>query len=640
MRNLIWAMPILLLCIIGNTANAQVLITKDKTKQTPHPSAILDLDDASSGLLLPRLTVEEMNKIKKPADGLLIYNSTEKSVFIFKQQENLWQPISINAQQNSLLSTDTCCEWKFDTTANRVYLVRGLDVVDSIFYNTTTKKFVFADKESYVNSFGQEFPITTFNGKYYFKSTASRFTDTLNSSPSNINSFMEVDNNALPDNGFSSIQAVTVANPTANQRIGFLNAGSFTTIHAGNDTAFSVTGITNSATVNGVGAANILTGFTNNTRVSFNAQKNISTLYGIRNSISNLSSISRISGNAYGYFGSISATDTLGNKTAYDGNVYGIFLNSINAATPKKNYAFYSNKAYNRFGDSTLVTDGFTTQPRAIFDINSTGTMILPVGFSTQRPVAALAGMFRYNSNLIAPEYYNGTQWKSLNTDSAEWVYNATTSRVYLQRGLAKNDTMFYNPTTRKFVFADRYTNTNSLGSDFPVDLFNAKYTFKGTASQRTDTSLLDGSVTNVVYEVDNANVGTFYTALQSSAVMNPKAFQKADQLLGFNNTSIHAGNDSVQVVYGIINSARNSGNGKSGSITGFQNTTRIQNGNANNTGELIGIRNSVGRSGATAGRVTGNVYGLIQSFTGLTNNVDGSVYVVFFNSVTCAAPK
>jgi hypothetical protein len=266
--------------------------------------------------------------------------------------------------------------------------------------------------------------------------------------------------------------------------------------------------------------------------------------------------------------------------------------------------------------------------------------MILPAGLNVQRPASPLEAMFRYNTNGKAPEYYNGSAWKSLSTDSAEWKFIPANNWVNLQRGLALHDTIFYSTQTRKFVFADRYTNTNSLGSDFPVDLFNAKYTFKATASQRLDSSLTDGPVANVVYEVDNAALGTVYTALQSSAVINPKAFQKSDQLAGYSNTSIHAGNDSVQAVYGIINAARNSGNGKSGIITGFQNSARILNGVNNNTGQLTGIQNIVGRSGATAGRVTGNVYGYNGLFSGLAGNVDGNVYGIFLNNVTGAAAR
>ena len=167
---------------------------------------------------------------------------------------------------------------------------------------------------------------------------------------------------------------------------------------------------------------------------------------------------------------------------------------------------------------------------------------------------------------------------------------------------------------------------------------FGAKYTFKATASKR-DSSQFDGSNTNIVYEVDNTNAMTLYNALSTSTVMNPKAFQKADQLSGITNTIIHAGNDSVQLVYGMLNTARNSGNGRSGSITGIQNMVRIQNGNGNNTGEMAGFRNIMSRSGATAGRVTGNVYGWIGSFSGFANNVDGNMYGIFLGSVAGAGP-
>ena len=264
--------------------------------------------------------------------------------------------------------------------------------------------------------------------------------------------------------------------------------------------------------------------------------------------------------------------------------------------------------------------------------------MILPAGTTLQRPAPGVAGMLRYNNSNASAEFYNGSAWKGLNSDSTEWKYDSLTKRVNLVRGLPANDTVFYSPSTRKFVFADRYTNTNSLGQDFPIDAFNGKYTFKGTASKRTDSTQQDGPVMNISYEVDNANAGTVFNSLQTTAVMNPKAFQKADQLAGYTNTTIHAGNDSVQAVYGILNTARNSGNGKSGSITGILNSTRILNGVNDNTGTLIGFQNIVSRSGASAGRVTGNVYGWLGSVSGLNGFVDGNVYGIYLNPVTGAA--
>jgi hypothetical protein len=247
--------------------------------------------------------------------------------------------------------------------------------------------------------------------------------------------------------------------------------------------------------------------------------------------------------------------------------------------------------------------------------------------------------MYRFNTQSKGPEYFNGTDWKTLSADSAEWSFNPATSRVSLTRGLPK-DTIFYNPQTRKFVFSDRYTNTNSLGQDFPVDAFNAKYTFKSTASQRTDSTLLDGSVMNVVYEVDNASSGTIFQTLSTTAVINPKSFQKSDILTGITNTAIHAGNDSLQVLFGITNSVRNSGNGRTGIITGIQNQVGINNGSNDNAGEIVGIRNSIFRNATTTGRVTGNIYGWLGTISGFTGNVDGSIYGVFLGNVSGAGPK
>ncbi len=65
---------------------------------------------------------------------------------------------------------------------------------------------------------------------------------------------------------------------------------------------------------------------------------------------------------------------------------------------------------------------------------------------------------------------------------------DALTNKVNLVRGLPLSDTIFYKTQSRQFVFSDRNTNTNSLGSDFPVESFGGKFTFKSTASQRSDT--------------------------------------------------------------------------------------------------------------------------------------------------------
>ena len=444
----------------------------------------------------------------------------------------------------------------------------------------------------------------------------------------------EVDNDTTTGNLYNALQTTAVMNPKAFQKAGQLSGISNTTIHAGNDSVDAVLGIINQARNSGNGMSGSITGIQNSVRISNGVNNNTGNMYGFQNSMSRSGATAgRVTGNVYGWYGTFS-----GFTTKVDGSIYGIYLNNVIGATAGKNYAFYSNVGTNRFGDSVLVTNVGALNPRAVMDINATSAMIIPAGTTAQRPVTGIAGMLRFNNTNASTEFYNGTSWKGVNADSTEWKYDAVTKRVNLVRGLPVKDTAFYNPVTRKFVFADRYTNTNSLGSDFPIDAFNGKYTFKGTASQRQDTTQSGGPVTMISYEVDNdASIGNGYTSLQTTTVMNPKANQKAAQLLGISNTTIHAGNDSVDIVMGVSNQVRNSGNGKSGSIIGMQNLVRISNGVNNNTGDMYGFQNSMTRTGATAGRVTGNVYGWYGTFSGFATKIDGSIYGVYLNSVTGA---
>ena len=47
------------------------------------PSAIVQFDSTTQGVLLPRLTTAEMNAIAAPEEGLEIYNSTSKTKWYY-----------------------------------------------------------------------------------------------------------------------------------------------------------------------------------------------------------------------------------------------------------------------------------------------------------------------------------------------------------------------------------------------------------------------------------------------------------------------------------------------------------------------------------------------------------------------------
>lgn len=63
----------------------------------------------------------------------------------------------------------------------------------------------------------------------------------------------------------------------------------------------------------------------------------------------------------------------------------------------------------------------------------STGYFDLPSGTTAQRPGSANTGNFRYNSEVNAPEYYNGTTWLSLGTLDGSTENRAAPSALYLR---------------------------------------------------------------------------------------------------------------------------------------------------------------------------------------------------------------
>lgn len=59
----------------------------------PDQSAVLDIQSVNKGLLIPRMSLEERNNIKNPANGLLIFQTDEKSGFYFYEATN-WKPLT------------------------------------------------------------------------------------------------------------------------------------------------------------------------------------------------------------------------------------------------------------------------------------------------------------------------------------------------------------------------------------------------------------------------------------------------------------------------------------------------------------------------------------------------------------------
>ncbi|MFM6924705.1 MAG: beta strand repeat-containing protein [Ferruginibacter sp.] len=630
---------VIVLLISGTSLYAQVKIGGQKAS-APHPSAVLELSDSAKGFLMPRVSKEQMAGIKTPANGLMVYNTSDDKIYVYRQSVKEWRElIMAPLPAANMISPEDSSEWVYDTDSSRVYLRRGLLANDTVFYSPVLGKFIFADRYTYSNSLGQpDFNVDLLGGKWVFKSTASMMADSLRSTPYTSSIVNEIDNAAFAANGFhSGLLVATTKNPKSTQVSSQVEGINVSSIHAGQDTAYVLSGIDNTATVNGNGYTEEVWGISNNARISSNSRNDLLNMYGMRNTITRSGlATGMIRGNVYGYLGSLN-----GLSGKVDGTMYGIFLGNVQNGTTRRNYGIFTNRGLNRFGDSVLVTDNFSTFPRAVFDINSSSAMIMPNGTTAQRPATNIQGMMRYNSTTNNPEYNNGAGWLGFGSGGSEWLFNALTNKVELTRGLTLGDSVFYSTTNKHFIFSDRFTYTNSLGSDFNADLLGGKFVFKSTASKMSDSATASAYTSSIINEVDNASntFNDFHSGLLVATTVNPKSLQTSSQVQGINVSTIHAGQDTAFLLNGITNTTTINGNGYTETVFGLSNNVRMNSNSTNGAGTIFGMRNNITRLPGLPGVVNGNIYGYFGAMNGFGGKLTGNMYGIFLNNVLDANP-
>lgn len=70
--------------LTATLAESQVVITDAAGGGTADPSAVLDVQSTSKGLLLPRMTFEEMVAIPNPQNGLMVIEETSGRIYVYE----------------------------------------------------------------------------------------------------------------------------------------------------------------------------------------------------------------------------------------------------------------------------------------------------------------------------------------------------------------------------------------------------------------------------------------------------------------------------------------------------------------------------------------------------------------------------
>lgn len=99
---------------------------------SPDPSAALDIQSTTGGLLIPRLSEAQKNAITSPANGLMIYQTNQASGFYFYDGNN-WKLLSSDSSQPSVDYND---QMRY-TISGASDLSHMVDIVSTstVFYN-------------------------------------------------------------------------------------------------------------------------------------------------------------------------------------------------------------------------------------------------------------------------------------------------------------------------------------------------------------------------------------------------------------------------------------------------------------------------------------------------------------------------
>jgi len=478
-------------CFLSLTSFSQVVRIGDTTG-TPDPRAILQLQDTTRGFLLPRMSQAHMTSIATPPDGLLIYNNTAGSIYQYKQGIGEWRTIVADSS-----------EWIHDAGTGRLYLRRALNNTDSIYYQTNTRKFFFGDSRYFVGTTGASFDLDEGNSdKHIFKVTASRFPRSLpNLNSSNIYAVYEIDNDPVAISSpytasYTGLAATAFTNPSATQKIVDIIGLNYASGNASQDTVLGMYGIVGNTYTRGNSYTEVMMGNANFLSAGGSNSANVGEMYGNYTSLSYVTpatSTRRILGNVYGHF--INISSALQNKV--DGVAYGILITNVRASSANNNFALFTNKGHNHLGDSTVITDGGAFKARAVLDVNTTSSMIIPVGSTAQRPATPIVGMLRYNSDAASPEAYTSTGWVTLKPsipatallDPPLLASGFTTAMTYAVTGAAIGNTVTVSPAAALpngyFVAGARvsalnlveitFGNFSGVGIDLPASSFSIK---------------------------------------------------------------------------------------------------------------------------------------------------------------------
>jgi hypothetical protein len=258
--------------------------------------------------------------------------------------------------------------------------------------------------------------------------------------------------------------------------------------------------------------------------------------------------------------------------------------------------------------DQVLIGNSATASTLVVgakLQINSTDSILLPIGTNAQRPSSSggtdTQGMFRYNTTSDGPEYYDGSQWNALTTqftvitseqfngDDVTTQYTlaasaTTASTIVSINGVIQIPTLAYSvsgailtfteaPATGDIIDVRKLTTTTVVTGiastngymQFQVDNDGA-YVYTGSSSTTATTywntsgaevSALGNvavSSANTATAIDSFSVTSYRSAKYTIQATQGSNYQVAEVLV------LHNGTTAYRTMYGVIDTNSNVG--------------------------------------------------------------------------------
>lgn len=107
------------LLTLGSCLESRAQISISTDGNPADPTAMLDIRSSGKGLLIPHLSVAEIQAISNPANSLLVYCTSDDRLYAFVSGENKWKSLSYGT---STLIPDFYCGNNFtDSRDGAVY---------------------------------------------------------------------------------------------------------------------------------------------------------------------------------------------------------------------------------------------------------------------------------------------------------------------------------------------------------------------------------------------------------------------------------------------------------------------------------------------------------------------------------------